>query len=636
MAISDVAAGKLAADSWMGYEKVNVTLKRCKAYYVRPFKALPGNPWVWRSSFPDWHVGMDTILLKRGFHVGYVDFENQYGSPQAMQEWDQFYRYLVNKVGLSPKPALEAVSRGALYALAWAKRNPDKVSCIYAETPVYDIKSWPGGKGKGIGDQSSWEQFKQVFKLNENEALAFADNPIDHLDGLASFRVPVLNVVGLQDRVTPKEENTDVFIRRYNQLGGPSAVYPITDEPQELHGHHFPINRPAEFADFIFCNSIGKTSILPYKRYYETRGGVGNFLRQSVARKHATVGFLGGSITFNPGWRNKVMAFLQERLPDTKLTFISAGIPSLGSLPHAFRLKKDLLDSGRVDLLFVEAAVNDRVNGTDKITQLKCLEGIVRHCRQSNPAMDMIMMSFADPEKITDYKKGLVPEEIKNHERVAAHYDLPSINLAKAVQEKISNNEFNWNEDFKDLHPSIFGQELYAAAIKDLLESCFEQKSSVNEGVRIAALPRQLSIHSIANGDYYPISKAHLGKDWVYVRKWSPLDRMNTRPGFVNVPVISSNRPGAELSLSFTGNAVGIAVVSGPDAGMISYAIDGAAYKRVDLFTAWSGFLHLPWYILFSSDLKPGKHLLKIRIESDKNLSSQGNACRIVHFLTNG
>ena len=118
-------------------------------------------------------------------------------------------------------------------------------------------------------------------------------------------------------------------------------------------------------------------------------------------------------------------------------------------LPHAFRLQRDLLDSGKIDLLFLEAAVNDRANGTDSLTQIQSLEGIIRHAKTANPNMDIIMMSFADPDKLQDYDQGKKPVEIINHELVADHYQLPSLNLAKEVRDKIQQKEFSWTYDFK-------------------------------------------------------------------------------------------------------------------------------------------------------------------------------------------
>jgi sialidase-1 len=623
-------------DYWKGYEKVLITVDYHSAYYVKPTKALPGNPWIWRASFPDWHTEIDSLLLSKGFYVAYINADDQYGSPAALQVWDRFYNYLVDTVHLAHSPALEAVSRGALYAIGWAKRNPDKVSCIYAETPVYDIKSWPGGKGKGPGDTAAWKQLKGVYHFTEQQAMAYKDNPMDNLEGLASFKVPVFNVIGIHDQLAPRAENTDVFVQRYTALGGPAAIYPVTEGPQELHGHHFPIKHATDYADFVFNNSYPVKKTLPYPDYFNVRGGTDNFYNAVTKNKKATVAFLGGSITYNPGWREKVCNYLKERFPETDFHFIAAGIPSLGSLPHAFRLQRDVLDSGKIDLMFIEAAVNDRVNGTDSLTQVRDLEGIVRHAKKNNPLMDMIMMEFADPDKTRDYNNGVIPVELINHELIAEHYHLPSLNMAREVHDKLKNGEFSWVDDFKDLHPGPFGQELYLENIKKLMESCFNRfTTEAKHTPGNAYLPPPLNNASFTNGNYYDIKHAVYDSNWILNENWTPADHLGTREGFVNVPVLSSVKPGASLSLSFKGTAIGIAIVSGADAGMISYAIDKAPFKSIDLYTPWSNMLHLPWYVLLGSNLNNGKHILRIKIADSKNASSKGNACRIVNFFKN-
>ncbi|MDB5152831.1 MAG: hydrolase family protein [Mucilaginibacter sp.] len=625
---------KPVANSWKGFEKVDFSIDGHKAYYVKPARVLAGNPWVWRASFPDWHTDMDSILLTKGFYIAYISFDNQYGSLQSMQVWDKFYNYLTTKVSFAPKTALEAVSRGALYAYGWAKRNPDKVTCVYAETPVCDIKSWPGGKEKGIGDAALWSQLKAVYHFTEAQAMAYNDNPIDNLEGLASFRVPILHVIGLNDRLAPPAENTYLFAQRYIAAGGPMSIHPVTIGPQELQGHHFPIDRAGYYADFIFNNSFPVKNPLPYSNYYETAGGLKNFYNAVITRKKVTVTFLGGSITHNPGWRPKVCRYLLERFPDVEFHFIAAGIPSLGSLPHAFRLQRDALDSGKTDLLFMEAAVNDKANGTDSITQVRALEGIIRHAKKSNPAMDIVMMAFADPEKTRDYNNGVVPTEVGNHQLLSRYYDLPFINLAKEVRDKMNNHEFTWADDFQDLHPAVFGQELYFATIKSLLQDCFDHQPQGMTSLQKLS-PKSLDKASFQNGKYYSIKNAVYKDGWTITDKWQPTDGLPAREGFVNIPVLNSGTPGAELSLSFKGTAVGIAIVSGSDAGIISYAIDKGEFKNIDLYTQWSGMLHLPWYVLLGSDLKSGNHVLKIRISEQKNNASKGNACRIVNFLVN-
>jgi len=385
------------------------------------------------------------------------------------------------------------------------------------------------------------------------------------------------------------------------------------------------------FSSIPFCV---KGQSLSYAGYFSARGGLGHSYAAITRERKATVAFLGGSITYNPGWRDKVCAYLKERFPQTEFRFIAAGIPSLGSIPHAFRIQRDLLDSGQVDLLFVEAAVNDRVNGTDSTQQVRALEGIVRHIKRNNPATDIVMMAFADPDKTKDYEDGKVPVEVSVQELIATHYGIPSINIAKEVHDKIRNGEFSWEKDFKDIHPAEFGQQLYFENIKALLETYFAAaaRSAAPSHPR---LPRPLDPANLGNGRYEAVENARYDKGWSLNNNWTPTDSAGTRPGFVHVPVLSTVTPGAELTFSFTGTAVGIAVVSGPDAGIISYAIDDNPSQVQDLYTQWSGRLHLPWYLLLGSGLTDAPHILHLKISGEKNAHSQGNACRIVHFLVN-
>lgn len=367
---------------------------------------------------------------------------------------------------------------------------------------------------------------------------------------------------------------------------------------------------------------------LPYAAYFAMRKGLGRSYAAITTDKNATVAFLGGSLTYNPGWRDKVCDWLKARYPQTHFHFIAAGIPSLGSVPHAFRLQQDVLDSGWVDLLFIETAVNDRVNGTDSLSQVRALEGIVRHALNSNPAMDIVMMAFADPDKTRDYDAGKVPVEVANQEWVAAHYGLPSINIAKEVHDKMRHGEFSWEKDFKDIHPAPFGQTLYFENIAALL-------NAAPTGRRPRPLPTPLDRASLADGQYYGVEQARHDTGWILDKDWTPADSAATRPGFMHVPVLEASMPGSELTLSFNGTAAGIAVVSGPDAGVIDYSVDDRPFRQLDLYTQWSGWLHLPWYLLLGSGLTDGPHILHIRISEASNPHSKGHTCRIVHFLVN-
>jgi sialidase-1 len=621
-------------DQRQGFEREHFVFQGRKAWLIKPTKELEGKPWIWRAHFPEWHTEVDSILLSEGFHVVYLNTNDMFGSNASMQIWDAFYAFLVQKKGFSPVVALEGVSRGGLYVYQWAKRNPLKVSCIYAEAPVCDIKSWPGGKGKGKGSPQDWNKFLTEYHFTEEDALGFTDNPMDNLQGLAACKVPVLHSVSLKDSIVPYLENTFPLVQRYINLGGPATIMPMTKGKQTLEGHHFPIEYPERIAQFIKFHTLNKQKPLNPADFHIQRSSLQHSHLKFKNEKKGLVAFMGGSITESDGWRNKVCQFLKEKFPETVFEFINAGIASTGSTPGAFRLSSEVLSKGKIDLLFEEAAVNDRTNGFDSVAQIRGMEGIVRQAKRSNPQMDIVIMHFVDPEKLTDYQNGIIPSEIQNHEQVAAHYQVNSIHLAKEVYERIKNKEFTWADDFKDLHPSLFGQEVYFQSIKSFLNNAYH----FNVNTEIPSndpLPALLNDGSYVGGRYYSIENAEVGANFSKMDAWKPADKAGTRKQYVQIPALVGEKPDAAFQLKFTGNTIGICVASGPDAGIISYSIDGKPFKKLDLFTTWSENLHLPWYLILGDQLKDKKHVLRVRILSEKNQKSKGNACRILHFLVN-
>ena len=241
--------------------------------------------------------------------------------------------------------------------------------------------------------------------------------------------------------------------------------------------------------------SIGQT--LDSKNYHIIRGSLKNSSQKFEKEKVGRVAFLGGSITYGPGWRDSVCNFIQKEFPKTKFDFINAGVPSMGSTPGAFRFENDVLKNGNVDLLFLEAAVNDDTNQMDSTEISRAMEGIVRHAKKANPLCDIVIMHFVDPGKIEDYKNGKVPAVIQLHEEVAGYYKISTINLAKEVTERIDAGEFDWENDFKDLHPSPFGQNIYYQSMMQFLQNALKSDESVQ--ITYSEIPAPLDKNSYSN-----------------------------------------------------------------------------------------------------------------------------------------
>lgn len=619
--------------SWKGFKQINITIEGKEAHVVFPVKALAGNPWLWRARFPNYHANIDSALLAKGFHVAYVNTDNQFGSPKAMKIWDEFYAYLIKNYQLEKKVALHAHSRGGLFVYNWAKQNPEKIACIYADAVVCDFKSWPAGFGASEGSNSAWETLKTEYGFSsDEEAKAYFDNPIDNLENLAKQGVPILHTVNLKDQVVPPEENSLLLVDKYIRLGGTATVSPCSSGIQKSKGHHYQLDDPKMIVDFIsyYCDQSGP---LNSSDYHEMRSGLQNCRIQFEHYKTGRVAFLGGSITYNPGWRDSICAYLEKRFPETEFEFITAGIPSMGSTPGAFRLERDVLSKGKIDLLFEEAAVNDAGNGRTASEQMRAVEGIVRHARSENPSTDIVLMHFVDPGKIETYRAGKVPDVIRNHNKVAEYYNIPVINLAKEVTDRIDNGEFTWKDDFKNLHPSPFGQGVYAHSMLQFLDNAFAGHIDNDDKIAAHPKPDYLDPFCYEKGALIDISTCKLAKGWAIDSVWNPHDGKGTRKNYVNVPMLISEKPGSKLKVTLSGKTLGITVAAGPDAGIIEYRIDKGDWQKLNLFTRWSKGLYLPWYYRLASDLENKKHNLEIKISEEKDEQSKGTACRIRYFF---
>lgn len=607
---------------WEGYDRYDFKLNNRDVIAVVPKKALSGNPWIWRPAFFGAFPSVDKALLEKGFHVMYYDLTHLYGSPNAVNLGNNFYRCMTDYYNLSPKVTLEGFSRGGLFALNWAAENTDKVACIYVDAPVCNLFSWPGKKRADL-----WNDMLKEWGLVNEESLIIEGNPIDRVKSISDAGIPVISVCGADDDIVPYEENMEVVRSRLIENASPVELI-----LREGVGHHpHSLEEPKPVVDFIIRNQTDYKN----RQYINPRGSLKNSFLKFEKERKGCVAFLGGSITEMEGWRNLIMQQLKLRFPYTTFEFINAGIPSTGSTPGAFRIQNDVLDNGSIDLLFVEAAVNDDTNGFNYIEQVRGMEGEVRRTMLTNPNTDIIMLHFIYDPFIAMFEEGRIPDVILNHERVANHYQIPSVNLAREIAERMKAGEFDW-EQFGGTHPAPLGHNYYAAGIARLMDTMWNGISLKEEQPTPHVVPsKPLDPHSYFNGELLDIREAKLSSGWKYISSWHPNNLAGKRAGFVDVPMLETRKPGAKIHLNFKGKAIGIFCVCGPSAGIIEYSIDGAPYKKLDTFTEWSKDLYIPWVYMLETELVSGNHTLTLRMAKEKNKESSGYELQIRNFVVN-
>jgi len=162
---------KAAPDEGDGIKHQVKGRRRC--IVVQPKIAAPGNPWSWRGCYWDHQPQTEIELLRRGFHVAYIESSQDLKPDRS---WDAWYEFLTSKHGLSARPAFVGMSRGGEYAYTWATAHPDKVACIYADNP-----------------RGNWDVLSRLG------ALATNDVPLLHVCGsidpiLGKFTLPMENI----------------------------------------------------------------------------------------------------------------------------------------------------------------------------------------------------------------------------------------------------------------------------------------------------------------------------------------------------------------------------------------------------------------------------------------------------------
>lgn len=243
---------------YKGYEYDN---NGVKYYIVKPHHTAKGNPWIWRARFWGHEPQVDIDLLEQGFHLTYCDVAELFGSPKAVERWDEFYALAV-KAGLNQKAVLEGMSRGGLIIYNWAAKNPKKVACIYGDAPVMDIKSWPLNWGDCLDENKrSMSLLLEAYGFaNAEEAMAWNRNPLNHARKLAKAKIPMIHVVGDIDEGVPVAENTAIFEREVAKYG--HSVH-VIHKPNVGH-HPHSLNNPEKIVSFILKATGYKKNMCVY------------------------------------------------------------------------------------------------------------------------------------------------------------------------------------------------------------------------------------------------------------------------------------------------------------------------------------------------------------------------------------
>ena len=464
---------------YKGYEYDN---NGVKYYIVKPHHTAKGNPWIWRARFWGHEPQVDIDLLEQGFHLTYCDVAELFGSPKAVERWDEFYALAV-KAGLNQKAVLEGMSRGGLIIYNWAAKNPKKVACIYGDAPVMDIKSWPLNWGDCLDENKrSMSLLLEAYGFaNAEEAMAWNKNPLNHARKLAKAKIPMIHVVGDIDEGVPVAENTAIFEREVAKYG--HSVH-VIHKPNVGH-HPHSLNNPEKIVSFILKATGYKKNMCAYPvpgNEYRSAAGwsegaewyaVARDIEATLEGRKLKLLMLGNSITQGLGGeRQRITSRAGQQAMDEAIgkgAWENAGISGDRTQHLLWRLKNCNYNRCSPEVAVITIGINN-INAGDEAKDVA--EGIVacaEEARRQMPDTRIILLGLLPAGKPANAWMRRACDEVHAHLKRANIKDVEYINPTSWFT--LDNGELNTALYSKDnLHLSAEGYKVWSKKIAELIK----------------------------------------------------------------------------------------------------------------------------------------------------------------------
>ena len=232
-----------------GAKRLDFKLGDHKAFLIFP-TALPRpmrvHPWVWYAptfigGHPDSsHTWYFKKILAQGYYIGGIEVGESHGNPEGRAVYQKYYEYITANYPLNRKACLLPQSRGGLMLYNWAVEHPGAVACIAGIYTVCNFTSYPGL------EQAALAYGLTTTELDEQRA---KHNPIDRMEKLAKFDIPIFHIHGDSDTVVPVSVNAGTLVNRYKDFGAKEATLKIV--PGKGHEVCKEFFQDQDFLDFI-------------------------------------------------------------------------------------------------------------------------------------------------------------------------------------------------------------------------------------------------------------------------------------------------------------------------------------------------------------------------------------------------
>ncbi len=248
-----------------------------------------------------------------------------------------------------------------------------------------------------------------------------------------------------------------------------------------------------------------------------------------------TVAAIGGSITAggrqtqDPANRyiQQIAKWFEINFPNSKITFLNAGIGGTNSFYGAMRVQRDVLVKNP-DLVVVEWAVNNQA-GKD---YAESYEGVLRQLLRAPGNIAIIELFFMHK----DGENAQMWQEI-----LGRHYQLPMVSFRDALWPELTSGRTQWDDLYADVvHPKDAGHLFAGKLLINLLETNLS-RTAVPTPAQTVPMPLISDLYEHCQFSAYESLKAMANSGW---------ERSADRKFW------ESGTPDASIEFEFTGQSL--------------------------------------------------------------------------------
>ncbi len=202
---------------WNGFKSEEFIFENHEAIVVIPEKVSSKVSLILKTEYWNAFPETEEELLKRGHYLCYIKNDNRWGTDADLDRKARFVKFIKEKYNIQGGCVPVGMSCGGIFAVKFAAKYPELISCIYIDAPVINYMSCPCGFG--IGERIDDENFSEILGAlsmkSISELICYRETPQDKIPLLIKNKIPVVLVSGDSDTIVPYTENGILIEKAY-------------------------------------------------------------------------------------------------------------------------------------------------------------------------------------------------------------------------------------------------------------------------------------------------------------------------------------------------------------------------------------------------------------------------------------